>query len=463
MADIQKTTLALEVQKVIRDGNKPVFNRWELQIHANGKTYKPYFIDSVSSFRDYSNHYHEELTVTAVFNTADAVHGIMPYNNKLTATLRKVPIAGAYSAMLSQSSSIKGQQYNAYLYNNKSVLVESNQSGMSHATSAEKLSMTSLEIQLVDKVVEKLRAHTFSTIVKSCTGMDVVATILDSVTRSVAKAEGVTFVGVDPAPGYNTKTVNHIVLPTSTPLIGINNSLPRIANAAQGGIYPQGLAYHYQDNIWYLFPPFSTDRYQKSDKTLTIINVPADKFPGIERTYRTTSTQTVVLSTGDAKHHDMSIQAQANQGNGVRFIDASKVMNNYVSVKDGEATFNGSQNLNEFMVKPRDNGTDMIAGGSNGGITIGYSNEYAKLMSRTGNYVQLTWENANISLIYPGMPVRFMYMIKDLPYEIYGSVASVQSLDRPINADLNNRVFSTNAVVTIYIDKVQDPPTKLSG
>lgn len=461
--DIQRTTLAAEINRVITDGNKPVYCRWELQIHANNKVYRPYFIETVSSLKDYTGNFYEELTVRAAFNAADVSHGIMPYNNKLEATLRKVPMAGAYSISKGRSETIKGQRYNAYLFDNGSSLVESNKYGPNFTAIADRMDLVVLEIQLVDKVVERMRAHTFSTTVKQCTGMDACSTILDAVTRDLCNLESVGYRGVDVASGYSTKTLQQIVFGIDTKLVGETRSVPRICNESQGGVYSQGLAYHYQDQMWYLFPPFATDRYERSDSTLTIINVPADRYPAVERTYRRTANQLVVLSTGEAKHIDLSIQQQANEGNGVRFIDANKVMGNFVNVKDGKLHFNGSNNLNEFMVAPRDNGPDIIGSGAHGGITVGYSNEFAKLAARNGNYVQLTWENSNPSLIYPGMPVRFMYLIKDLPYEIMGSVVSLQSIDQPINADINNRVFSSYSVITIFIDQVQNPPKRLES
>lgn len=462
MKDLQNTTLANEVRKVINDGSKPVYNRWELQIHANGKTFKPLYVEEVDSFRDFNGNYCEELTIVATFNSGDATHGIMPYNNKLEATLKKVPIGGAYSISTSQSRNIQGQRYNAYLYDNGSQLVESNMYGNNFPGVSARGDLKTLRIQLVDKVIERLRAHRFSTVVKGVSGMDCLRTILGNMTADAAEKEGITFKGVDLAPGFNNKVVNQIVFPTNTKLIGDAKSLPRIVNDGAGGLYPQGMGYYYQDNLWYIFPPFATDRFETSERSLTVINVPANKYPGVERTYRRTANQLVVLSTGEVKHRDYSMEAQANDGNVARFIDASKVMNNFVQIYNGQVSFDGKGNLNEFMVKPREQGTNIITQTEQGEITSSYSNEYSKLLARTGSYIQFTWENALTHLIYPGMPVKFMYLIRDLPYEITGTVASVQSRDQPINTDLNNRVFSSTAVITIYVDKVQEPPKKIS-
>jgi len=316
---------------------------------------------------------------------------------------------------------------------------------------------------LVDKLIERLRTHKFSTVIKDTPGIDAIRSIFDAVTQEHAKAEAVEYYGVDVAPGYSTRAPKQIVLPTRTPLLGPDKSLPRIANECQGGIYPQGLAYHYQDHRWYLFPPFSTDRFETTDKTLTLVNVPANKYPNIERSYRKAGGSLIVLSTGEVKHRDFSNEQRANKGNGVRFIDAAKVMGDFVQVLGDKVVFNGDNNLNEFIVKPREGENNIVSDGANGGITIGYSNEYANLISRTGSYVQADWQNADPSLIYPGMPMRFMYLIKDLPYEIYGSVSSLETHYRPTNADLRNRVFCAQCVVTAFIDKVQEPPTKLSN
>lgn len=461
--DIQRTTLNQEVLKIINDGSKPVFFRYELVVYANGKSYRPFYIDDVVSFRDFTGRYHEELTVTAAFSAADFNHGIMPYNNKLEATLRKIPISGMHSTQISKENNIKSKRYNAHLYENGSKLVESNTYGDNFPSVSERGGLLSVKIMLLDKVVERLRTHTFSTVIKDTPAIDAIRTIFDIVTQDHTKAEGADYFGVDVAPGYNTKAPKQIVLPVGTPLLGPEKSLPRIANMCQGGIYPTGLAYHYQDSRWYIFPPFSTDRFETTEKTLTVVNVPSNKYPNVEKTYRKAGGSLVVLSTGEVKHRDFSNAQRANAGNGVRFLDAAKMMGNFVNVVGEKLIFNGDQNINEFVVKPREGDNNVVKQGANGGITIGSANEYANLISRTGSYVQADWQNADPSLIYPGMPLRFMYLIKDLPYEIYGSVSSLETHYRPTNSDLRNRVFCAQCIITAFIDKVQEPPIKLDG
>lgn len=461
--DIQRTTLNQEVLKVINDGNKPVFFRYELTVFANGKSYKPFYIEDVVSFRDFTGRYHEELSVTAAFAAGDFNHGIMPYNDKLEASLKKIPIGGMHSLQISRNVETKGMRYNAHLYDNSSNLVQSNTYGDNFPSVADRGGLVSVKIQLLDKVVERLRGHVFSTVIKDTPGIDAIRTIFDEVTQYHTGVEGAPYLGVDVAPGYATKPPKQIVLGTGTNLLGPDKSLPRIANSCQGGIYPTGLAYHYQDSRWYIFPPFSIDRFENTDKTLTLVNVPANKYPNVERTYRKAGGNLVVLSTGEVRHRDFSNEQKANAGNGVRFLDANRMMGGFSSIVDGQMLINGDQNINEFVVSPRDGENNIIKQGQNGGITIGKSNEYANLVSRTGSYVQADWQNADPTLIYPGMPMRFMYLIKDLPYEIYGSISSLETHYRPTNADLKNRVFCAQCVVTAFIDKVQDPPKKLDG
>lgn len=461
--DIQRTTLNQEVLKVMNDGSKPVFFRYELVVYAGGKTYRPFYIEDVVSYRDFTSRYHEELSVTACFSAGDYNHGIMPFNNKLEATLRKIPISGMHSTQISKDRETKAKRYNAYLYENGSSIVESNQYGDNFPSVAEKGGVLSVKIMLLDKVIERLRTHAFSTVIKDTPAIDAIRTIFDVVTQEHTKAEAADYYGVDVAPGYNTRPPKQIVLPVGTPLLGKDKSLPRIANSCQGGIYPTGFSYHYQDNRWYLFPPFSTDRFETTDKTLTLVNVPSNKYPNVEKTYRKAGGSVVVLSTGEVKHRDFSNEQKANAGNGVRFMDAAKMMGNFANVVGDKLIFNGDQNISEFVVKPREGENNIIKQGSHGGITIGASNEYASLISRTGSYVQADWQNADPTLIYPGMPMRFMYLIKDLPYEIYGSVSSLETHYRPTNADIRNRVFCAQCVITAFIDKVQEPPKKLDG
>lgn len=459
--DLQRTTLNQEVLKVINDGSKPVFYRYELTIHVDSNVIRPFYIEEVVSYRDFTSMYHEELSITAAFAASDFNHGIMPYNNRLEATLRKIPIAGMYSTQIKKDQDIKGQRYNAHLYENGSSLIESNMYGNNFPTVADRGGLVSVRIQLVDKLIDRLRGQPIATVVKDTPALDTIRTIFDTYTQFHAKEIGAEFLGVDVVPGWNQTAPKQIAFKTGTRLLGPEKSVPRIANSCQGGVYPSGLAYHFQAGRWYIFPPFDVKRFEESDRTLTLVNVPANKYPSVERTYRKAGGSLVVISTGEVRHRDFSNQQRANAGNGVRFLDANRMMGGFSNIVNGELVINGDKNINEFIVQPREDNNNIVQQGANGGITIGKSNEYAALVSRTGSYVQADWQNADPALIYPGMPMRFMYLIKDLPYEVMGSVSALETHYRPTNADLRNRVFTAQCVVTAFIDKVQNPPKKI--
>lgn len=446
--NVQQTALQREINAVLSSGSKPVFCEWVVEIHANGKTFTPVTVMNVENMADYLGQYADEISVEVMMMEGMFNYDIVPYKSKLEVTLKRVPLTDSTILVRDQYQSAIGFRYTATLYDNKSKILEGNAPSSNQREVGNRSSLVPVRFQLIQPVLERLRMQSCGGPFRNLRTVDLVVYLLTkysatSVTDSAATVKGVTVLGKP-----NPLVREHIIVPHLTPVI----AAPTWIHEHAGGVFQTGFRCYLQREHWYVFSPFDVKAYESSPKSLTIINVPANRMPNPERSYRTTPTQLIVLATGDTKHIDNSEQNQLNNGNGVRFIDADKVFSGFGATGNNKLVVEKSKNVNEIVIDPRENGLNFVRE-TKTRITSNYMKEYSDLAARSGSYIQYTWENSNPELLYPGMAVRVMYLGNDIPEEMFGVLLGAHSFSTSDTKGMVNKRFNSKTVLTVFINR----------
>lgn len=444
----ESTLLYREVAMITSEGAKPVVWQWLCTVHVNGKDIKPLFTNEVEIERNYVEQYCDKIDVELAI-PLDAYHyDMVPYRSTIEVTLQRVPMVEAVDALVSQESPTYSHRYRATLYDNDSALLEGNNPTVTTRAAAGISDYVHVRMQLLDSVIERMRMQTIGGIYREVSGMELVRHILTlySATGSKDKADAVQ--GVTVAPHANTKPRTHIVIPHLTRVV----DAPERIHQACGGVYSGGFKTYLQARQWYMYAPYDVSAYRDTPLTLTVINIPANRLTGSERTYRVTPTQVIVLVTGQVKHRDNSESAQLNHGNGVRFMDANQVMDGWATVDGNRMTVNKSKNVNEYVGTPRPNGLNHILE-SPTRITANPLLENARVAQRNGSYLQAVWENSNDTILYPGMPVKYMYIQNEQVETIYGVLIGTQTHISASNVNVSSRRFISNTTISLFIDR----------
>ncbi len=221
-----------------------------------------------------------------------------------------------------------------------------------------------------------------------------------------------------------------------------------------GGIYPTGLGMYLFKQHWYVYPLFDLKRFDQTTKTLTLINVPTNQMPGIERTFRKTANQIIALVTGEVKHKDLTEAMLLNQGNGVRFLDSRRVIDNFADTTAGEnkAVVMRAENNSEFVTDERTSGLNNVqTAGSR--ITANKFAEMSKLARRTGSELQCLWENSDMGAIYPGMPVKYMYIRDNRIHELKGTVLGAQHYIQTHGKGMTDTRHRTDTALHLFVER----------
>lgn len=441
-----ETIMKQEVDAVRRSPPQVIAYNYKVIVHTPQRDINALMIGGVHVLRDYYTRFGDVLSVQASFAVGDVIHDILVHHDDLEITLIRIPLLATATYQTAGGHPQKVVRYTAKLYDAKNLLAEGKSLIAASKTEANSNNIMAVDFQLISPALNKLRVATFNGTVRDSSGMDTV--------RAIIKLTDPDCKNITTEPGYDTTVKEHILIPPLTRVVDI----PKRINQTVGGMYPTGFCYYRQDSGWYLFSPYNVNYYHTSPSTLTIINIAKNKLPEMEVTFRKTASQLIVLGTGDTSHIDFSETNIYNQGNGVRFIDSNSIIEGFGEVVNNKLVVDRTKNVTQ-MVDPTTKRNVNNAVQSPARITDKYNLEYSELLRRSGSLVQVEWEAAEVDTIYPGMPVRYMYMDGEVAKEIYGRVIGVESKSRQTNRDPKQRIFIDDAILTVFVSRSAKPNT----
>lgn len=449
--DILTTPLSNEIAAISNAPQYPVQHTWDCIIHTGKEDIKAQYVDGYNCIRNYTTDFCEEISVDVMLGQGDLLHAIFPNRQVLEVTLTKTPLAVG-SDFVKSTLPQTVTRYKAQLYDGSNSAVEGNIPGAEDRQKLNQMFIKPVKIQLINPVVDYLRKTTVGGVLGEGTGADCIRAMLGKYTREFIAKKGGSLTGVDVAPGSNTTIRENIIIPEHTPVINI----PAIVDMENGGIYPAGFWYHLQNNMWYVYPTMDTKLYDKSDRTLNVINVPSGRFPDSEKTFRITGTQVIVLATGDTQHVDLSERDQLQKGNAVRYIDPVNLFHNYFTSEGNKAIANRDKVMTEIVSEPRKDGSNLTTLSDNP-ITSRHYKEFSKLAYRSGVLIQAVWENGDIDRLYPGMPVKYSYLsTSNVLKESKGILAGVQCRDKATSNNTVERKFKSVIALTLFVNRDLD-------
>lgn len=451
---LDDTSLVNEIDEIVNAGPTATHAEWTVQIILpdNKGTVIPFRMTGMDWNRDYDANYCDEIVVDLVLGIGTFQQLIIPNATNLTIALTKTAMVEGGGA-LNQAIPAQTQTFRGTLLKQASGTVAGNSTYMTTLNEGNLMGMGIVRFQLVDLAIEQTRMQSLGTILRKTTIGDAIKYLVTKIAQGLKVDSAHQIKGVDMVEPNNTVVYDHVVVEQGTKAVDV----PRYIAHHAGAPYSAGFGAYLQDSIWYLYPLFDLTLFDKAKgRTLTVLNIPKNRMPQTERTFRTTSNQVIVLATEETRHADISEALQLSIGNGARYADAKQTMQGFVTVKDNKATALRVQNANEYVAGSRPNGNNNVQL-SNAKITSNTFNEMSKLAPRLGSLLVITWVNSDPTLIYPGMPCKYVYEVSGQLFELKGQVIKTQTQyasTRPgIFPDVAHR--STTAL-TMFVEKVLD-------
>jgi hypothetical protein len=442
--DILESALAREIAAISTNSVTEVTYFWHAEIHANGLNIPSVKVLSIDILRNYESSFTDETIVTLILPAGRYAYRVYPYLKNLEVTMYREPL-GESDGQPDDTRTIESERYVATLIDPVAINVAANSSNELDETALDLTNFLTLKFQLINKAVDQVRMKTVGGIYRRCKVEDVVRSILTMYSPKIEIQDNDIPIGVEMIEAHNQKVNEHIVIPHGVRLV----DAPEYIHKHCSGIYTTGLAYYYQANHWYVFPPYDSSKFEQSDKTLTIIRLPANRMPGVERTFRKNGNNLVVLATGNAQVKNESESLLLTDGNGVRFADADQFMTNIVRKSGNKAVISRGDVNNEFISTERPNGSNLVLS-SNKRITSNPWVEYSRLAARDGSLIGLVWENSDPALITPGMPVKILYLEDEEIKQVYGLVINVHHYTSLRGEGITASRHHTVSAITVF-------------
>lgn len=216
------------------------------------------------------------------------------------------------------------------------------------------------------------------------------------------------------------------------------------------GISSFGVNTFFSNGLWYMFPLFKHDRYNSAKRTLTIYNVPPSEMPTMDKTFSLRDKDLFVISTGNTKIKDDSVRTEVNKGNGIRMTPISFYDNNHFDAKGNRVTPGGTKNAREFISKESGHKIYNVAYQKEKFSANPYP-AISELASTQGSLLTLSWHNADIEMLCPGMPARIYYENNDELVYVDGTLLGINAVTNTANNQLAEVKYSQSAELTFHI------------
>lgn len=442
---IESSLIYDEVRRIVGDGSKAVHWMWECDFLAGSNTVPAKRIVSIDIDRDYYGRYGDNLVLECMIPAGTYRTILQNYDDTLQVRLYKRPL------MEGSTLSDETQQPQTQLY--RATIIEGGVDRIKYAspdnttsTAADLGNFITAKFQLQEIALEQIRMHSCGGIYRKAIPAEVLRYILGNESEKLKLPADQMVKGVNMTLPSNLEAREHVIIPHGIPIVEVAGYIQNYC----GGIYSTGLGCYMQKGMWYVFAVADLTRFATAHQSLTVLSVPADKLPQIDRTYRTTPNNLILLNTGGLKHFDNKEQVIFNKGNGVRFTDANNIMEGFGTYDKGVYKVNKGDNTSEFISTPRQTGLQNVPT-ADGRVTSNAFVEYSRISLRECSYIMFTWENSDESLIYPGMPVKFVYLDDDQTREIQGVVHKVHHFITGYGNSMIDNRHITRSVITLLI------------
>lgn len=442
--DIKDTPLGDEIDRIIDAQAGNANNYMEATIHTKFGDVVALKLLNYDVVRQYATQYTDEITIVLVIPKGQYAYKVIPSRNDLEITL--LDTAMAQHGSIANGGKVYGvEKFRAIIKDSNDPTLEASARELLSIKTLDLMDFETISFQLFNRAMEQFSMISCGGIYRRTKIGDLVRSLLLKQFSKIAVENVYKPLGIDMVEPNDEHVREHVIIPHGLPVY----DAPGYIHKHCGGVYPTGLSYYYQDDYWYVYPTFDYKRFNQATRQLNIIQIPENKLPDLTHTYLKEGSVLTILATGQLSLEDKSDIRKRNDGNGVRFADASKLFEETSEVKDNRAIISRGKLNNEFISSQQKSVFNNVVL-SNNPITANTMYEASKLASKEGVFVQLIWQNANPALILPGMQTKISYFKNGRVHQISAIVVATHSSTSYEGKGLVAGRFNRNTAIMLF-------------
>ena len=434
--DILNSSLLEDVKDVLEKPAPKQDNQWKLTFHLPSGDMEAMKVDYVQIERDYEKRYGDLIYVQVTMRRRDVIQKIYPMRETLMATLYRKGSNGPINQLLKVT-----------IRDNLPSLGTGVASDMDEHDDPKTDRLFTLTVQLLSRFVEHIRLASFGHTGRQTTVERFLTANLSLPIPSVKLPSEELIDGIDMIPADNTQVYRSLTVPSYVPIYKV----PKYCQEILCGVYKDGINHYIQDRHWYVYPEHRVTHFNSTEKKLTVVSVPENRLPKPENSWFTDGKSTVILSTGSKVEIEMKEILQLQFGNAVRMNLARRMIHVGRTVNGDDVTVNRKESVIETSNHLRQDGRQ-VAPFADHPITDNVYRELSKIEGRDRQLIEVEWQNSSLDVIYPGMPVRYIYMKGNEVKEIYGQVLQFNFKERVAGEGINNPNYESTGSLKLMLE-----------
>ena len=372
-----------------------------VQLYVNKKWLSPLRLDLYSVERDYEKSFADVRVISFMMLMGTYTYDLMPYRNDISVDVTYTPVGETGGG---QPSNLRAftRRYRGLLLDPSNPSLTTNVSNQGNRTALDNQPPKQVEMQLVEEYIYELQMITVGRRFRNMSPYQALLAVLTQTLDFVQGKDEKRVLGVNTTGKPNPAIHTQISIKHGTPI----GRVPTILQEEEGGVFAAGLGCYLQDQYWYIYPLYATTHESKQNKLITVYCVPSDRYEGSEKTYRTTDNRLIILAGGDAKSLNINENNQVAGGNGVRFLDARKLLNGFAINNGNRLLVDKASNLFEMASKSITEGINNIQW-SGKAISSNPFVHYSAIARLDGRVVVVEWRHGDVDLLHPGALVEY--------------------------------------------------------
>lgn len=392
-------------------------SEYEVTIHTPDDDIPPLLLKLVETLRNYNRYVGDYIVVTMEIMGGIFVKDIYPHRDSLEITIARTN---------KQNYTVyEERRYKAILINNNANVYGSEYTS-STKEEINRRQMVTAEFQCLDLVVEGLRGILVDGIYESVLLKDVIqAELTEKINNLTINGEPAD-VNIDIVDPVNTNEIKQLVVPTGVKIL----DFPSYLQNTIYGVYNAGLGtyvqhYNNKDTI-FVYPLFDVNRFDQVDKKMIVYYTASMKFDHIETTYAVDGDVLKILAGTNLKSEDDAENEFIDQGDSYIKVQPDLMMNRNVMSSAQGMTLDSTTQVEGVKFKDRRDGMSIP---TYLGVESNAYKQRTIITKRTLGRYSFIWYYSKPDLIYPGMPLKYIYEDRDTSIkEILGVIQATATV-----------------------------------
>ncbi len=448
--EFSQSALSREVEAIYKRGDTGINYTYSATIHVNGKSMMALKVLDINYVCDYVSSRADNVSIRLIYTALDWVRSMYDHRDNLYMTVVRTPLYESSDGVNYDNAPVAIEYKAVPKIEGLPVLKGTDAEQWDDHTIDIRLGAIEIEFQLTDKTYEMLRTVTVGGVYRKATGEDVMKYIIASESDKLPLPVSQQIEHLNVVPANNTAIQEQLIIPDGVALTDVATHLQNRC----GGIYNGGMACYYTNRAWWVFPPFDTTLLPTSRKTLTIFKVPQQKNVGSERTFRREGDNIFVIATANIQFSDDNGSNYLNQGAGNRFTDADKIMaEEILANKDNKSVIARSKLNNEYTLTDKSNKEPIPVYTSGTRITSNNFAQMTEALARKGGAISVKWENADYTLLEPGMRVKVVWGVGNEIKELTGVLVLMQGITQARGKGMITNTHQSTCVLSVFVNE----------